>query len=298
MLAEDRADKADQARHVAVREDQHDPVHVGVQMIWPQLHQTQELEAMGLLAGGFAHHFNNMLMGILRFTELMLAEEASGSARWNNLQHVFTAALRARDLVLQLLMFSRPTPLLRRPVHFLGLLRDTITGLRAALPATITLRHAIAADPSWVLGDATELHQIIVQLWANAVDAMRQTGGVLDVRLDRIDADTAPGAIAPALQPGTYVRCTICDTGPGIPPDLLDHIFEPFFTTKASGAGTGMGLAIVQRIVTSHGGCVTVSSGGGAGATFVVYLPRLAPAMVRMLQEGLPEEGEPRGRGR
>src|SRR5439155_11531286 len=135
--------------------------------------------------------------------------------------------------------------------RFPGLLRDTVTVLRAALPVTITIQHAITVDPSLVVGDATELHQIIVQLWANAVDAMRQTGGVLDVRLGLIDVDTAPGAIAPTLQPGAYVQCTICDTGPGIPPDLLDHIFEPFFTTKASGAGTGMGLAIVQRIVTS-----------------------------------------------
>jgi signal transduction histidine kinase len=248
-----------------------------------QLHQAQQLEAVGILAGGFAHHFNNILAIILGFTQMSLEEVPPGSAMRNNLQEVFMAGRRAQDLVRQILTFSRCTPTQRRPVSLSVLLRDAVINMRATLPATIVMQQHITADPSIVLGDAIELHQVIIQLLANAAEAMEQTGGVLDVHLDSLEVAAASAPNSPGLKPGSYVRYTVRDTGPGIPHNLLDHIFEPFFTTKHPAVRAGMGLAIVQSIVMSYGGIIMVSSRAGAGATFDVYLPRLPTSIATML---------------
>jgi len=153
------------------------------------------------------------------------------------------------------------------------LIEEALALLRASLPSTIEIQHAITKDVGPVLADATQLHQVLLNLCANAAHAMRETGGRLEVRLEAVEVDEQVTALHPELQPGPYVCITVTDTGHGMPPEVMDRIFEPFFTTKAPGEGTGMGLALVHGIVTNHGGTVLVTSVVDQGTTFTVYLP-------------------------
>jgi CheY-like chemotaxis protein len=183
---------------------------------------------------------------------------------------------RAKALVHQILVFSRQQPVGRAPLALASILQEAVTFLRASLPATITLHLQLGDPVGPVLADATQIHQVVMNLCTNAGYAMRETGGTLDIHLDGVEVDPTLAATHPDLTPGLYVRVTVRDTGPGIAPAVLARLFEPYFTTKALGEGSGMGLAVVHGIVTSHGGAVTVQSAPGQGATFTVYLPRLA----------------------
>jgi PAS domain S-box-containing protein len=241
-----------------------------------QLRQAQKLEALGTLAGGIAHDFNNMLAAILGYTELAQNEMPLSSPRWLLLQQVVKAGLRAKALVQQILAFSRRTPAERTPVSLASVLRDTLPFLRAVLPATIVMEEHLTPESSLVLADVTQLHQIVMNLGVNAEHAMRDTGGLLEIRLDAVEVDAAFAALYPSLHAGPYVRLTVRDSGAGIPPEVLPRIFEPFFTTKEVGHGTGLGLSVVHGIVESHGGAILVESTLGQGTTFTLYLPRLA----------------------
>jgi len=240
-----------------------------------QLRQAQKMEALGTLAGGIAHDFNNILAAILGYTELVQGEMLMDSPQWLLLQRVLTAGLRAKALVQQILAFSRSTPVERTPVSLAGVLRETLPFLRALLPATIALEEHLTPEATLVLADATQMHQIVMNLGANAEYAMRDTGGLLAVHLEAVEVDAALVVTHPALRPGPYVRLTVRDSGPGIPPDVLARMYEPFFTTKEVGQGTGLGLSVVYGIAENHGGTILVESLLGQGSTFTIYLPRL-----------------------
>jgi signal transduction histidine kinase/CheY-like chemotaxis protein len=258
--------------------------------------QASRLESIGVLAGGIAHEFNNVLAAIIGFTELAALDMAPSDPAYRHLQSVLTAGHRAKELVQQILTFSRKNYPVRQPVSLPALAHEALSLIRASLPTTIAIVSHIDPEAGEVLADPTHLHQILMNLCTNAEHAMRQTGGTLEISISRVEVQGA-GAGTQALPPGPYVRLTVRDTGDGIPPEVLEHIFEPFFTTKAVGEGTGMGLAIVHGIVTSYSGAVSVESTPGVGSIFKVDLPRLAPTN-QMCPAPAPEKQTPTPQGR
>ncbi len=243
------------------------------------LRQAQKMQAIGNLAGGIAHDFNNMLAAIMGYTELALLDIERDSTVWTELQRVLTAGHRAKDLIGQILAFSRQTAVERTPLECRLLVKDAFTLLRGALPSTIAMHQVIEPNTGFILADPTQIHQVLINLCTNAAHAMQDTGGVIEVHLEPLEVSADDPALAPTLQPGPYVRLVIRDTGHGMTPEIMERIFEPFFTTKQKGEGTGMGLAVVHGIVTSHGGAITVDSALGQGTTFTVYLPRMVRTM-------------------
>jgi PAS domain S-box-containing protein len=257
-----------------------------------ELRQAQTMHAIATLAGGIAHEFNNILMVILGYTSLMLNDVPQGSATWSDAQQVRMAGERARDLVQQILAFSRQVKVEYMPTKLHLLIQETLGLIRGTLPATILLQEDVEKDVGTILTSPTEVHQIILNLCANAIHAMREVGGTLDIRLDAVEVQGPPMPQHPVLRPGSYAWLSVRDTGHGMPPDVIEHIFEPFFTTKEVGEGTGMGLAVVHGIVSHHGGAVTVHSTPSQGTTFDIYLPRVAEAATTALPERIvPEKG-------
>lgn len=241
-----------------------------------QLRQVQKMQAIGTLAGGIAHDFNNILAAVLGYTELALYDVPHGSRTQRHLDAVLAAGKRARDLVQQILAFSRQRPAERQPVRLHLLINDVLRMLRASLPSTITMQPHLPPIAGTVLADPTQLQQVLINLCTNAEHAMRDTGGLLEVRLDAVEVSADFAAAHAPLTPGPHVCLTVRDTGCGMTPDVLERIFEPFFTTKDVGEGTGMGLAVVDGIIANHGGAITVTSTPGHGTTFAIYLPCLA----------------------
>ncbi len=239
-----------------------------------QLRQAQKMEAIGTLAGGIAHDFNNILAAILGYTEMALGEENRGIQE-KYLQEALKGAERAGTLVKQILTFSRRDRQERKPLDFKALLLEALLFLRASIPATIEIRSQVTPQPCTILADPTQMHQIIMNLCTNAVQAMKQSNGILSVELTTETLAEQEIPDQPELKPGSYVRLTVRDTGCGIEPGHIHRVFEPFFTTKEKGEGTGLGLAVVFGIVKSHEGGVTVCSEPGKGAAFNVYLSRV-----------------------
>jgi signal transduction histidine kinase/CheY-like chemotaxis protein len=259
-----------------------------------QLRQSQKLEAIGTLAGGIAHDFNNTLFAMIGYTELAMGDIPQGSKPWQYLQEVLKAGTRAKKLVQQILAFSRKSSQERKPVQLRPLIQETLKMLRASLPTTIDIRQDISAEAGTVLADPTQLQQVLMNLCANAEHAMRETGGVLEVRADAVDIDADFASHHRDLQPGPYVRLMVRDTGHGIAPEIRERIFEPFFTTKKAGEGTGMGLAVVHGIVANHSGAITVQSTPGEGTVFTIYFPRIDETIESVTQ---PAEPIPHGEG-
>ena len=263
-----------------------------------ELHQMQKMEAIGTLAGGIAHEFNNILTAILGFTSLTLDDVPRGEKAWLNLHEVLKAGNRAKDLVQQLLTFSRPSMHEREPVSLVKVVEEAMPLIRAMLPATVEMHRDFSSDAAMVLANRTQLHQVVFNLCANAEHAMRENGGVLELSVRTIEINAANAASHPQLAPGSYVRFSIRDTGHGIAPELRHCIFEPFFTTKGADEGSGMGLAIVHGIIASYSGTVTVEGTQGEGSLFTIYLPQI---MTTTPPERTPEPLEtiaPKGQGR
>ena len=260
-----------------------------------QLQHAQKMEAIGTLAGGIAHDFNNILFAILGYTELTRDDVPEGSLVRANLEEVIKAANRAKDLVKQILIFSRQVEQERKPMLIHLIVKEALKLLRASLPTTIEIRQNIDTKCGFVLADPTQIHQVIMNLCTNAYHAMRESGGVLEVSLDVFDIDAAFAAAHANLEEGAYLRLTVSDTGHGMDGATMERIFDPFFTTKAIGEGAGMGLATVHGIVTSYNGAVTVYSEPGEGTTFHVYLPRVDSTAV---PEATATEPVPRGKER
>jgi CheY-like chemotaxis protein len=230
------------------------------------------MEAIGTLAGGIAHDFNNILSAVIGYTEIALADVPEDSSLHSNLQEVLKAGSRARDLVKQILTFSRQTEQELKPVQINQIVRETLKLLQASLPTTVKISQDIRSE-SAVLADPTQIHQVIMNLCTNAAHALRANGGQLKIDL----SDVVPGASFieqhPYLSPGVFIKLRVHDTGHGMDKAILDRIFDPFFTTKERGEGTGMGLAVALGIIKSHYGTITVDSEVGKGSVFDVYLP-------------------------
>jgi PAS domain S-box-containing protein len=237
-----------------------------------QLRQSQKLEALGTMAGGIAHDFNNILGAIHGFTEMSLDHVARENPARPYLEEVLTAAQRARELVRQILAFSRQSEVQRQPVQFGRLVKEALRLVHAGLPASIRVKTRLGSGEDWALADPTQMHQLVVNLCTNAGHAMREQGGELHLTLQavRFGGDIAP---PPGLKPGDYLHLEVRDTGHGMPPEVLSRVFEPFFTTKQPGEGTGLGLSVVHGIVKNHGGTITAESEVGKGSRFHVYLP-------------------------
>lgn len=237
-----------------------------------QLRQSHKMEAIGTLAGGIAHDFNNILGAILGYGELAHQDSAEGSPLRRYLDNVMNAAERAKMLVEGILGFSRSGLGERAPVNVQSVISETLELLEASLPAQIRLESRIEAGNAAVMGDATYLHQVAMNLCTNAIQAMEH-GGILRVILECIELNEVRAISRGSLTPGPYIRLAVSDTGTGIPPAVLERMFDPFFTTKSVGEGTGLGLSLVHGIVTDLGGAIDVTTQAGEGTTFVIWLP-------------------------
>jgi len=255
-----------------------------------QFRQAQKMEAIGTLAGGIAHDFNNILAAIIGFTEIVLGHTADGTPEHHQLENVLRAGLRGRDLVRRLLTFTRKSEQRIEAVRLSAAIEETTKLLRASIPTTIDIRVRIQSESGPVLCDPAQVQQIIMNLCTNAVDAMREKGGTLEIELS--DYAVSQNADNLEIGPGSYMRLSVMDTGKGIPPEILPRIFDPFFTTKGLGQGTGLGLSVVHGVVRSFDGAITVESEPGIGSTFRVYLPRVDEKLV---QERDAELSIPRG---
>jgi len=252
-----------------------------------RLFQAQKMDAIGTLAGGIAHDFNNLLVPIIGYTELALNRNIPESRMRTNLQQVLISAFRAKDLVKQILTFSRQTEQERKPIQVSSLVLETLKLIRASLPSTIEVRQHLASDAasSMVMADPTQIHQVLMNLCANAGHAMSKRGGLLEVELSNEEIDPFSGRQSRELGPGSYLRITVRDTGHGMDLSTVKRIFDPYFTTKKPGEGTGLGLAVVYSIVKNYEGAILVDSEPGKGSSFHVYLPRVgitAPAYAEM----------------
>ncbi len=244
-----------------------------------RLRQAEKLEAVGRLAGGIAHDFNNILGGILGYAEMLAETAPAGSPLKRYAENVLTGANRASGLVEQILSYSRSQRGKRAPVELGRIVGETLELVRGSLPAGIELDFQAPEHPLYVVGDATQLHQVTMNLCTNACHAMGERG-VLSVRLGPVEVPAERTLAHHALHAGSYARLTVTDTGSGMDQATLARIFEPFFTTKEVGKGTGLGLALVYGIVTDSAGAIDVSSAPGRGSTFTIYLPRVeAPAL-------------------
>lgn len=238
-----------------------------------QLQQAQKMEAIGTLAGGIAHDFNNLLGVIVGNNELAMDDIPDWSPARDNLEEIYNACLRARDLVKQILTFSRQTSQRMGPIEIGPLIKESLKLLRSSFPTTIEIRQNISCQSDTVNADPTQIYQVLLNLCTNASHAMEDAGGLLEIRLENIILDKADAAQYADMCAGKYARLTIADTGHGIEAEVIDRIFEPYFTTKELGKGTGMGLAVAHGIVKNHGGHISVYSTPGEGTTFHVYLP-------------------------
>ncbi len=238
-----------------------------------RIQQMQKMEAIGVLAGGIAHDFNNILSAVIGFAELTLFDTNADSPIYGNLRQIQAAGMRARDLVQQILTFSRQDEKELKPLQIGSQVKEALKMLRSSLPTTIEMHVEIAPRVGNVMADPTQIHQIVMNLCTNAAQEMEDRGGRLTVRLDQTSLDAAAVRLRPGLQAGSYARLCIQDSGGGIPPDIVDKIFNPYFTTKEKGKGTGLGLAVVHGIVQSYGGDIRVESTIGQGTRFTVYLP-------------------------
>ena len=242
--------------------------------IQEQLRQAQKMEAIGTLAGGIAHDFNNILAAIIGFTEMAADDVSDRPEVEQNLKRVLRSAIRARDLVKQILTFSRKTNYQRIPLSLAPLVKETVQLLRASIPATIEIKLANTASSDTVLASPVEVQQVVMNLATNASLAMQEKGGTLEISLTDIDFTPDSPVLDTDVIPGEYVQLTVKDTGVGMSPDVMKRVFEPFFTTREVGKGTGMGLSVVYGIVKDLEGTVTVESEPGEGSTFRVLLPK------------------------
>lgn len=259
-----------------------------------QLGQSQKLESIGTLAGGIAHDFNNILVGIIGYAELARARLPASHPVGDDLSHVLSAANRARELVRQILTFSRKRPPEKQIIALAPIVRDTLKLLRATLPAAVEIRAELEPGVGSVFADPTQLHQALLNLATNGAHAIGGAPGRLVVSLEEMVATPALLEAHPCLADGRWACLSVTDTGRGMDTETLTHVFEPFFTTKDLGEGTGLGLAVVHGIIEAHFGIITVESALGNGSTFRIYLP-LASEPV-----GPPpcEENTPSGNGR
>jgi signal transduction histidine kinase/CheY-like chemotaxis protein len=259
------------------------------------IRQMQKMEALGTLAGGIAHDFNNILMPIVINTELAILDTPENSPISTYLRLVQEASNRGKDLIKQIITFSRQKEQVKAPMEIGPVLREALKFLRSSIPKNIEIRENIEAAPSMILADPTQIHQVLMNICSNASYAMREKGGILDVSLTPVEVDADMVNRHLDLRPGPYLRLTVADTGQGMDKEIMEKVFDPFFTTKKPGEGTGMGLAVVHGIVKNHGGAITIYSEIGKGSTFNVFLPQI---ISELRTEAPPSEPISRGKER
>ncbi len=261
-----------------------------------QLRQSQKMEAVGTLAGGIAHDFNNVLTAIIGHAQLLQDDAPAGSKLQESSGEILKAGARARDVVRQLLTFARSNVHERHVIRLQTVLREALQLMRASVPASVEMEMKVDAAAPAVFADPTQMHQVIVNLVANAAGAMRERGGRLTVMLETLTVREPPSPSSPPLPAGRYLRLAVTDTGHGMDTAVLERIFEPFFTTKPDGEGTGLGLAVVHSIIQDHEGHISVKSEPGVGTTVDVFLKALegdhAPMSPRPLEAVMRGQGE------
>jgi signal transduction histidine kinase len=240
-----------------------------------ELHQAQKMEAIGTLAGGIAHDFNNILSAIIGYTELSQLEAGPNSKISSFLAGILQAAIRARDLVQQILTFSRKQDNSHLPLQIAPLFKEALRLIRSSIPVSIDIKTHITADDAIILADPTQIHQVIVNLCTNGYQSIEDEYGTLNVSLQEVIVTGDAEEPDLELEPGHYILIKVTDTGIGMDQETIHRIFEPYFTTKDIGKGTGLGLALVDSIVSEHRGIITVDSVQGKGTTISVYLPAL-----------------------
>ncbi len=241
-------------------------------MLEIQLQQAQKMEAIGTLAGGIAHDFNNILFPIMGHTEMLLMDTPEDSSTHDRLKKIYAGANRAKELVKQILTFSRQEISELKLIKMQPIIKDALKLIRSTIPTTIEIKQDIQTDCRVIKADPIQIHQIVMNLSANAYHAMEKTGGALKVSLKEIELDEL-NLINPDMTPGVYACLIVTDTGKGINKEIIHKIFDPFFTTKEKGKGTGMGMAIVHGIVKSLDGAIYVNSEVGKGTEILIYFP-------------------------
>ena len=240
-----------------------------------QMQQVLKLQAIGTLAGGIAHDFNNILFPIIGYTEITMDDVPADSPSRRNLEEILKAANRARELVQQILTFSRQNGRERKPIRVQAIVGEALRLLRASIPKTIDIRCDLDEDCNAIMGDPTQIHQVIMNLCTNAYQAMQETGGTLEIRLEQTHIGYEETVKRAGIKMGPHLLLTVRDEGVGMEPAVMDRIFEPYYTTKEPGKGTGLGLSVIHGIVKNHGGFITVESTAGKGSVFHVHLPTL-----------------------
>ncbi len=239
-----------------------------------QLFQLQKMETIGTLAGGIAHDFNNILTPILGYTDMALEELPAESNLRFDIEQINNAAHRGKNLVQQVLTFSREVDFENKPIRLQPIIAEALNLIKASFPPGVVINQHFEEKIGTVLADSTHIHQIVMNLCMNANHAMMKTGGTLDVRLDEVKLDQRSAEKIPKLKKGEYIRLTISDTGHGMDIKTKERIFEPFFTRKEVGSGSGLGLSVVHGIINNYGGAIIVESTPGKGTTFMIYLPK------------------------
>jgi len=257
-----------------------------------QVRRSQKMKAIGTLAGGIAHDFNNILAGIIGFTEMVRDEMPRESREYQRLGLVLKGAYRGRDLVKQILTFSRKTDHEQVPVSLSTIVEEGLKMLRPLLPATIEMRLNVLPGDDTILGDPAQIHQVLMNLCTNGAQAMGRRG-VLEISVSGNHFRKGDHTASAGMKPGDYVTLSVRDTGSGMKPEVLERIFDPFFTTRAKAEGTGLGLSVVHGIVKSHGGFIRVESEPGKGSMFSIHLPK-----VERKEDLLPQEEPAAGGGR
>ncbi len=252
------------------------------------LRQAQKMEAIGTLAGGIAHDFNNILTPIIGYAEMAMLTAGPDDPIQPNLEEVLKASHRAKELVKQILAFSRQTEHEVKPIRLIPLVKEVIQLLRGSVPPSIELQTQIQIERDIVKADPTQMHQVIMNLCTNALHAMKDKGGILEIGMRPVNVDSRTRGALARLRFGAYLEITVRDTGHGMDRAVMDRIFEPFFTTKRSGEGTGMGLSVVHGIISSLQGIITVESEVGKGATFHLFLPLIEQAAEQASTSSVP----------
>ena len=259
-----------------------------------QLIQAQKMEAIGTLAGGIAHDFNNILGAIIGYSEMALYDTRQDSMEHYNIEQVLKAGHRAKDLVKQILAFSRKSEQNKQIISLTPIIKEALNLLRASLPTTIDIKQHIESNLDAIYADPTQIHQVMMNLCTNAAHAMADTAGILEVNLQNMELKAEEASLYPDLTAGPYVKLSISDTGQGMDNNIMDRIFDPYFTTKSQDKGTGMGLAVVHGIIKGHGGTIHVESAPGKGSRFDIFFPIMEKQTVSETEElkALPTGGE------
>ncbi|MBT3312175.1 MAG: PAS domain-containing protein [Desulfobacterales bacterium] len=246
-----------------------------------KIRQSQKMEALGTLVGGIAHEFNNILGIILGNTDLSLDDVPESNPAYYSLNKIKTASLQAKDIVRQLLSYIHKADYEKKIMKGIPVIKDSINLIQSTIPANIQIRQNMQATSDTILADPTQIHQIILNIFTNAVHAMEDDGGVMEIETHNVNLDKKSVFIDPDLIPGKYLRIIISDTGKGIEPEIIDRIFDPFFTTKGVGKGSGMGLSVVQGIVKGYKGSISVESEYGKGSIVKIFFPVIEEELLK-----------------